>query len=132
MYKLVLLRHGESVWNKENRFTGWTDVDLSDKGRPASEGRHPLPDRAVFAARMAALADDLRLTGLVQRQHGMNHGLHLAGVDQLVQIGDRTAQAGARRGVRSTRCAASTPCTATAAWRCCSACTSSGRSSAPC
>lgn len=32
MIKLVLLRHGESVWNKENRFTGWTDVDLSKKG----------------------------------------------------------------------------------------------------
>ncbi|MEZ5672027.1 MAG: 2,3-diphosphoglycerate-dependent phosphoglycerate mutase [Thiotrichaceae bacterium] len=33
MYKLVLLRHGESTWNKENRFTGWTDVDLSEKGQ---------------------------------------------------------------------------------------------------
>jgi 2,3-bisphosphoglycerate-dependent phosphoglycerate mutase len=33
MYKLVLLRHGESTWNKENRFTGWTDVDLSETGR---------------------------------------------------------------------------------------------------
>jgi len=32
MYKVVLLRHGESVWNRENRFTGWTDVDLSEKG----------------------------------------------------------------------------------------------------
>ena len=32
MKKLVLLRHGESQWNKENRFTGWTDVDLSEKG----------------------------------------------------------------------------------------------------
>ena len=32
MFKLVLLRHGESKWNKENRFTGWTDVDLSEKG----------------------------------------------------------------------------------------------------
>jgi len=32
MYKLVLLRHGESTWNKENRFTGWTDVGLSEKG----------------------------------------------------------------------------------------------------
>ena len=31
-YRLVLLRHGESTWNKENRFTGWTDVDLSPKG----------------------------------------------------------------------------------------------------
>ena len=33
MYKLILLRHGQSAWNLENRFTGWTDVDLSDKGR---------------------------------------------------------------------------------------------------
>ena len=32
MHKLVLLRHGESVWNKENRFTGWTDVDLTPRG----------------------------------------------------------------------------------------------------
>jgi 2,3-bisphosphoglycerate-dependent phosphoglycerate mutase len=32
MPKVVLLRHGESVWNRENRFTGWTDVDLSSKG----------------------------------------------------------------------------------------------------
>jgi 2,3-bisphosphoglycerate-dependent phosphoglycerate mutase len=32
MYKIVLLRHGESVWNKANLFTGWTDVDLSEKG----------------------------------------------------------------------------------------------------
>jgi 2,3-bisphosphoglycerate-dependent phosphoglycerate mutase len=30
--QLVLLRHGESIWNKENRFTGWTDVDLSEGG----------------------------------------------------------------------------------------------------
>src|SRR5262249_39995434 len=33
MYTLVLLRHGESTWNRENRFTGWTDVDLSPAGR---------------------------------------------------------------------------------------------------
>jgi 2,3-bisphosphoglycerate-dependent phosphoglycerate mutase len=32
MHKVVLLRHGESTWNRENRFTGWTDVDLSEKG----------------------------------------------------------------------------------------------------
>ena len=35
--KVVLLRHGESTWNKENKFTGWTDVDLSDKGREEAE-----------------------------------------------------------------------------------------------
>lgn len=32
MYKIVLIRHGESLWNSENRFTGWTDVDLSQRG----------------------------------------------------------------------------------------------------
>lgn len=32
-YKVVLLRHGESLWNKENIFTGWTDIGLSDFGR---------------------------------------------------------------------------------------------------
>ena len=33
MGKIILLRHGQSEWNLENRFTGWTDVDLTDKGR---------------------------------------------------------------------------------------------------
>ena len=37
MIKLVLLRHGESLWNKENRFTGWTDVDLTGTGREEAE-----------------------------------------------------------------------------------------------
>ena len=37
MHRLVLLRHGESVWNRENRFTGWTDVDLSDRGRQEAQ-----------------------------------------------------------------------------------------------
>jgi len=45
MFKLVLLRHGESTWNKENRFTGWTDVDLSEKGRQeATEAGRLLKD----------------------------------------------------------------------------------------
>lgn len=39
MYTLVLVRHGESTWNRENRFTGWTDVDLSERGvEEAREG----------------------------------------------------------------------------------------------
>lgn len=37
MYKIVLLRHGESVWNQENRFTGWTDVGLTEKGLAEAE-----------------------------------------------------------------------------------------------
>jgi 2,3-bisphosphoglycerate-dependent phosphoglycerate mutase len=50
MHKLVLLRHGESLWNRENRFTGWTDVDLSDKGREEAltAGRVLKQDGFVF------------------------------------------------------------------------------------
>jgi 2,3-bisphosphoglycerate-dependent phosphoglycerate mutase len=45
MHTVVLLRHGESTWNQENRFTGWTDVDLSDKGRQeAAEAGRLLKD----------------------------------------------------------------------------------------
>jgi 2,3-bisphosphoglycerate-dependent phosphoglycerate mutase len=43
MYRVVLLRHGERTWNMENRFTGWTDVDLSGRGyspRRRSAGNH--------------------------------------------------------------------------------------------
>jgi len=48
--KLVLLRHGESTWNKENRFTGWTDVDLSEKGieEARQAGRQMAMDKFVF------------------------------------------------------------------------------------
>jgi len=46
MYKVVLLRHGESTWNKENLFTGWTDVDLSEKGvEEAKEGGRVLKEQ---------------------------------------------------------------------------------------
>ena len=52
MHRLVLLRHGESVWNKENRFTGWKDVDLSDKGREeaAEAGRLMAAEKFEFDA----------------------------------------------------------------------------------
>jgi 2,3-bisphosphoglycerate-dependent phosphoglycerate mutase len=50
MHKVVLLRHGESTWNKENRFTGWTDVDLSETGRAeaARSGRLLKEEGFVF------------------------------------------------------------------------------------
>lgn len=50
MYTLVLIRHGESVWNKENRFTGWKDVPLSDKGHEeaAQAGRLLLEEGYTF------------------------------------------------------------------------------------
>ena len=49
MHKVVLLRHGESTWNKENRFTGWTDVDLTDKGREEARNSGRLLKAAGFA-----------------------------------------------------------------------------------
>jgi 2,3-bisphosphoglycerate-dependent phosphoglycerate mutase len=49
LHKLVLLRHGESTWNKENRFTGWTDVDLTDKGREEAKTAGQLLSNDGFA-----------------------------------------------------------------------------------
>jgi 2,3-bisphosphoglycerate-dependent phosphoglycerate mutase len=49
MYKVVLLRHGESDWNRENRFTGWTDVDLSDRGREEARAAGQLLKKEGFA-----------------------------------------------------------------------------------
>lgn len=60
MYKLVLLRHGESVWNQENRFTGWTDVGLTEKGMA----------EAVAAGRLLASEGydfDLAYTSVLRR-----------------------------------------------------------------
>jgi 2,3-bisphosphoglycerate-dependent phosphoglycerate mutase len=50
MHRLVLLRHGESTWNQENRFTGWTDVDLTEKGRAEAReaGRLMTAERFEF------------------------------------------------------------------------------------
>src|SRR5512136_588687 len=50
MVKVVLLRHGESMWNRENRFTGWTDVGLSEKGvsEAVEAGRTLKKDGYVF------------------------------------------------------------------------------------
>ena len=60
MRVLVLLRHGESIWNMENRFTGWTDVDLSPKGveEARAAGRQMLSDGYVF---------DVAFTSLLKR-----------------------------------------------------------------
>ncbi len=60
MYTVVLLRHGESTWNKENRFTGWTDVDLTERGR----------EEAAEAGRLLkaeGLTFDLAFTSVLKR-----------------------------------------------------------------
>jgi 2,3-bisphosphoglycerate-dependent phosphoglycerate mutase len=48
MYRIVLLRHGESDWNRENRFTGWTDVDLSERGRAEAKAAGELLRREGY------------------------------------------------------------------------------------
>ena len=60
MHKLVLLRHGESTWNRENRFTGWTDVDLSKRG--LTEARE-----AGRLLREGGYAFDLAYTSVLKR-----------------------------------------------------------------
>lgn len=75
MYKLVLLRHGESHWNKENRFTGWTDVDLSEKGieEATESGRLLREEGFVF---------DLAYTSVLKRAINTLH-IALNELDQL-------------------------------------------------
>jgi 2,3-bisphosphoglycerate-dependent phosphoglycerate mutase len=53
MYKIVLVRHGESVWNKENKFTGWTDVDLSEKGKQEAQAAGQLLKKENFTFDLA-------------------------------------------------------------------------------
>ncbi|MCS7101208.1 MAG: 2,3-diphosphoglycerate-dependent phosphoglycerate mutase [Burkholderiaceae bacterium] len=53
MFKLVLLRHGESVWNRENRFTGWTDVDLTEDGCREARAAGELLAREGYAFDLA-------------------------------------------------------------------------------
>ena len=60
MIRLVLLRHGESTWNKENRFTGWTDVDLTDRGREEARTAGQL-------LRESGYSFDLVFTSLLKR-----------------------------------------------------------------
>jgi 2,3-bisphosphoglycerate-dependent phosphoglycerate mutase len=66
--KLVLLRHGQSQWNLDNRFTGWVDVDVTDEGRNQA-------DKAGRLMREAGLMFDVAYTSLLKRAI---HTLHVA------------------------------------------------------
>jgi len=71
MFKLVLLRHGESAWNRENRFTGWTDVDLTEQGRTeaAAAGTVLKADGFEFdVAYTSVLTRAIRTLWIVQEQ----------------------------------------------------------------
>jgi len=103
MYKIVLLRHGESVWNRENRFTGWTDVELSELGvKEAAQAGQTLKKEGynfnlVFTSvlKRAIATTDLVLAGmglrdietkyawqLNERHYGSLQGLNKVGMAQ--------------------------------------------------
>ena len=58
MTKLIFLRHGQSVWNQENRFTGWVDVELSEKGKT---------EAAAAGEKLKSQPIDLVFTSVLQR-----------------------------------------------------------------
>src|SRR5690625_2387069 len=58
--KLVLVRHGQSVWNKENRFTGWKDVDLTEQGRAEAQ-------EAAAQLKAAGFEFDMAYTSVLKR-----------------------------------------------------------------
>jgi 2,3-bisphosphoglycerate-dependent phosphoglycerate mutase len=60
MVELVLIRHGQSTWNKENRFTGWTDVDLTEQGRAEAK-------QAGALIKEAGLSFDIAYTSVLKR-----------------------------------------------------------------
>ncbi len=75
MYKVVLLRHGESEWNKKNLFTGWTDVDLTEKGREEAKTAGELMLEAGFVF-------DIAYTSVLKRAINTLH-IALAEMDLL-------------------------------------------------
>ena len=71
MYKLVLVRHGQSTWNLENRFTGWTDVDLTDLGREEAHLAGELLREGGYdfdIAYTSALKRAIKTLGIIQEE----------------------------------------------------------------
>jgi len=66
MFKIVLIRHGESVWNKENRFTGWVDVDLSSTGVEEAHKAGKILKEAKFSFDLAFQSCLKRVTNTLQ------------------------------------------------------------------
>ena len=77
--QVVLLRHGESVWNKENLFTGWTDVDLSDRGREEGQeaGRRLKEHGFTFDVAFTSVLNVRRTLWLVLPM--LHAGMNIAG-----------------------------------------------------
>ena len=73
-YKLVLVRHGQSTWNLENRFTGWTDVDLTEQGMAEAKNGGKLLKEAGFEFDIAftsVLKRAIQTLGIIQEEMGL-------------------------------------------------------------
>lgn len=74
MFKLVLMRHGESTWNRENRFTGWADVDLTEKGEREAHDAGKLLKKEGFTfdiAYVSVLTRALKTLQAIQEEMGL-------------------------------------------------------------
>jgi len=74
-FKIVLVRHGESTWNQENRFTGWTDVDLSDKGVQEAHlaGKTLIKEGYTFdVAHTSLLKRAIKTLGIIQDEMSLD------------------------------------------------------------
>ena len=75
MARLILIRHGQSVWNAENRFTGWTDVDLSDKGvSEAEEAGNELSNEKIDVVHTSDLIRAKRTAEIVMKSNVLSDG----------------------------------------------------------
>ena len=73
--RLILIRHGQSVWNAENRFTGWTDVDLSDKGvSEAEEAGNELSNEKIDVVHTSDLIRAKRTAEIVMKSNVRSNG----------------------------------------------------------
>ena len=73
--RLILIRHGQSVWNAENRFTGWTDVDLSDKGViEAEEAGNELRNEKIDVVHTSDLIRAKRTADIVMQHNVSSNG----------------------------------------------------------
>ena len=82
MYKVVLIRHGESEWNKQNRFTGWCDVELSQKGESEAQQAGELLRENGYAFDCAYTS---RLKRAIRTSHLVLHALDLLWIPEYKQ-----------------------------------------------
>src|SRR6185312_15108310 len=103
MYTLVMIRHGQSLWNRENRFTGWADIDLSEQGRVEAREAGELLKREGYAFDIAHASV---LTRAVHTLWGIQDAMDLAWVPVLTDWRLNERHYGALTGMNKAEIAA--------------------------